>query len=106
MRLLLPLLCACAGPAADTAACTPDEAALGLGWGSWAQGFFTGYCAPCHGEVPAYGAPEDLRLDTEDEVRRWEDRVRERVLQTQTMPPAGGVTEEDRALLEAWLDCG
>lgn len=108
--MLLLLLFGCTGAVAEPglpAACDASEAALAVTWKNWSEGFFLSYCEGCHAqETPnTYGAPAGVHFGTEDEARAIEDRVRVRVLDEQTMPPAGGVLADDLLLLEAWLDC-
>jgi uncharacterized membrane protein len=79
-----------------------------LTWESFGEGFVTTYCQGCHASTAPdrHGAPEHVAFDTEEDAMLW----RYRILATAgfdglTMPPGGGPTDEDRALLEAWLGC-
>lgn len=111
-------LCGCAstpggpndsGAATDSgdAACADDQAAYGLTWENWGAGFMSTYCNACHAaDTPErFGAPEGVSFDTLAEVRSWEQRIRVRVLDQETMPLGGGVYPDDLLLLESFLDC-
>jgi len=109
---LFALLAAgCGGPGdsalggADSAGACAD--APRVTWDGFADGFFGGYCRPCHSVDAAYryGAPEALNFDTEAEVMTLAASVRRVVIEEGTMPRGGGVLEDDAALLAVWLDC-
>lgn len=91
---------------------TPQDTACDLDyqltWDTFGDAFFHTWCAACHSaDTPdRFDAPEEYNFDTEDEVRHWEDRIRARVLDEQTMPLGGGISEQERALLQQYLDCG
>lgn len=107
--LLLPLLLACGSgddSGADAEAFCED--AVVVTWESWGQGFLIESCQPCHASTSAdrNGAPQDVSFDTESDA--WTHR--ERILARSTgdapsMPPAGGVDDDDRVRLEIWLRC-
>ena len=72
------------------------------------EGFMTENCQGCHASTTAdrYGAPEEVTFDTVKEVWFWKDRILSRsVGDSISMPPAGGVSEDDRTKLEWWLTC-
>ncbi|MCC6623618.1 MAG: hypothetical protein IT385_20335 [Deltaproteobacteria bacterium] len=96
---------------ADVAATPLDwcELAPVVTWDNFGQGFLVENCQPCHASASQarHEAPEDVVFDTLADTTR----LAERVLIVATgddpeMPPAGGVSPEDRALLEVWLRCG
>jgi hypothetical protein len=91
---------------ADTA--DPCDGAPMVGWDSFADGFFASYCRSCHSETAEqrYGAPEGIDFDTEEQAAALAGAVRQAVLADGTMPIGGGVLDEDKVLLEVWLDCG
>ncbi len=102
MIVLALWILACAGaPAADSGCATA------VTWDNFADGFFASYCRSCHSATATerHGAPPGLDLDAEGEVRALEGAVRRTVLEAASMPPGGGVVDDDRALLEQWLDC-
>jgi len=78
-------------------------------WDNFGAGFLVENCQPCHASasLARHDAPEDIAFDTLDDARA----LRQRILVVATgdepeMPPAGGVSVADRALLEVWLRCG
>ncbi len=73
--------------------------------------FLLTHCNGCHGGAVTgderQGAPPEVTFDNMDQVRMQLDRIWERSGDdNNTMPPAGGPTEEERALLGEWLACG
>lgn len=79
-----------------------------LNYNNFGQGFMTENCQGCHASTSAerYGAPESVTFDTVDEVWSRAERILERSAGADaSMPPAGGVPEDDRAKLEWWLLC-
>ena len=73
----------------------------------WALGFFRGKCQACHASQVAerYGAPEAVSFDTYQEIMSWLPSIEHSVLQAGSMPPSGGVTEEEAELLQQWIAC-
>jgi len=78
------------------------------------QAILQEHCADCHGAEPRYGAPmglvnlEDMMGDaiTDDSRAVWEvvlDRIHD---DARPMPPAGLMTDDERARLQAWVDDG
>lgn len=107
--LLLGLLSACSGSSSETADTDPAcDTAPPVTWDGWADGFFRTYCTSCHSaEVEdRWGAPEGVDFDNEADVARYADAVQTVVIDEPTMPPAGGVYDDDLALLEVYLRCG
>ena len=89
----------------DTDFCTDAPV---LRWSNFGESFITHTCQGCHASTAPnrYGAPEEYTFDTVDEV--WEHRGW--ILSVATgdepsMPPEGGVDEDDRKRLEYWLLC-
>lgn len=76
-------------------------------WETFGHGFLLTHCQGCHASTSAnrYGAPEGVHFDNEDEARAWRERLIVVILDTQSMPPAGGLSDEDRLLVESWLYC-
>ena len=72
--------------------------------------FVTNWCRSCHSsEVPhdmRQTAPDDVNFDDLDDVRTFADRISFRAGVQKTMPPAGGPSDEERALLVEWVSCG
>ncbi len=69
-------------------------------------------CTTCHSARPTDDTfkqpPNGLVLDTPQQVRRNAQKIAARVVLTQTMPPANKteMTDEERALLGAWIAQG
>ncbi len=109
------LMLACSGTAKDTgsapaAEVPPLDCAVepDVTWDNWGHAHFTTQCQGCHAsQTPnRYGAPAGIHFDTVDAVRAQKDRVYQRVLVDGTMPPAGGLTPDEKKLLEILLACG
>ena len=59
-------------------------------------------------DVPARlgeGAPLGVDLNTYDDVLQWAERIDSRALGTLDMPPGGGPSVSERAMLAEWLEC-
>ena len=96
-----------ASPGAEAAADPCAEAPVTT-WANFGHGFLIGNCQGCHASTATdrHGAPLGVSFDTPAEV----SRLRSAILATATgpaptMPPAGGVSEPDRARLARWLAC-
>jgi len=77
---------------------------------SFAGPFFLDWCTGCHSSALAKGerqeAPLDTNFNTLDGIRSRSDRILEKAVHTHAMPPAGGPSDEERALLGEWFSCG
>lgn len=110
MSLLLAALtlAGCSGEPSDTAPCTREPA---LNWQNFGQPFMQAYCDSCHSsllrEDQRQGAPMGIDLDSYADAVRWAPRIRARVLlpEPPEMPPGGGPTTDELALLDEWLSC-
>jgi hypothetical protein len=71
--------------------------------------YLENWCRGCHGEdVPPparHGAPVDVDFDTLGEVQVKIVPVMT-VIGAHTMPPSGGPSDDEDALMLAWLRCG
>ena len=124
MRRLLPLLLlvACGGEGEDAPASPKpggEDSALGSGdcvtdtgggyptWAGFGEAFFAGRCASCHAaSAPErFGAPESVTFDSEEEVLLQLGAVRRVILYDASMPPGGGLHEDELARVELYLDC-
>lgn len=77
-------------------------------YANFGRAFVTGSCQGCHASTAAdrYDAPETVTFDTVDECWTWSARILARAAAADpTMPPQGGVTDDDRQLLTWWLTC-
>ncbi|MBA2321985.1 MAG: hypothetical protein H0V89_12620, partial [Deltaproteobacteria bacterium] len=106
-----------AAPVEEDPAPVYDCASSELTWDSWADGFFTTWCTPCHsgtvtGEMRK-GAP--LRADFDDyaAVAYFLPAIAIAVAQEDPldpypprMPPGGGVPAATKDLLAEWMACG
>jgi uncharacterized membrane protein len=110
---LLLLACADGGDSAeDTAGAevsgTECDDAPVTTWENFGAGFVTENCQACHASTTheRFGAPADVTFDTEEETLAWADLVLARVAgDSPTMPPQGGVVEDDRYRVRIWLGC-
>lgn len=89
-------------------ACPPDST---LTWGNFGAPFMLDWCTGCHADTlgpdARADAPMEIDLNRLEEVRANMDLVwAEAGDHNTTMPPAGGPTAEERALLGEWLACG
>jgi uncharacterized membrane protein len=66
-------------------------------------------CAACHSATPSDVSqgvtPAGVSFDSERQIRALVSRIQERAVNTRTMPPANKtrMTDEERALLAAWI---
>jgi uncharacterized membrane protein len=103
LALIAMLLCGCA---AEESVETCDGPTIT--WETFGHGFVTTHCQGCHAStaIDRQGAPVDIVFDTEADVIAMSTRVLDAATsETPRMPPAGGPTEEERALAAAWLGC-
>lgn len=117
---------AAAALALGVAACSSEEAPGGepppdpnsqickdstLTYENFAAPFVITWCRGCHGVnqplTMRQNAPVGVNFDTAAEVRGGSDRLLARATGVMpTMPPAGGPSDEERALLAEWIGCG
>ncbi len=99
--MLCVLLVGCAGSGDDS---TASGCARDLTWQNFAAGFFASYCTSCHSTDAAdrHGATVGVDFDSEAEV---DVSAVQRVLDAGTMPPGGGLTDDDLVLIDEWLGC-
>lgn len=118
---MILLLLACGAEGDDTAALVVDEntvayepgdcsRAPALSYENFGKPFVTRYCTSCHSGALSGAdrsdAPVDINLDTYDAVAAQAGRIQAAVLGDQpTMPPGGGPTATEMALLGEWLTC-
>ncbi len=63
-------------------------------WDSFAGAFFSTHCIACHGQFASYAS---VVADATNIQMR---------LQTNSMPPTGGVSSQDQQRILAWIACG
>ena len=97
-------------PTDDTSAWTGTscDSSPSVTWENWGRAFLTTHCQGCHASTAPdrYGATEGVYFDTLADLRAWNERVRVRVLEQEDMPPAGGLSDDEKFLLGVLLDCG
>ncbi len=75
-----------------------------------ARAVVTKRCTPCHSASPAiaeFGAPPaGVAFDTDAQIRALAERIRERAVVTETMPPANAthITAVERDVLRRWTE--
>jgi hypothetical protein len=71
--------------------------------------FLLNWCVGCHSssldEAHRKMAPLGMDFDTLEGVRAHADRIKIRATELKNMPPLGGPSDEERALLAEWIDC-
>ena len=82
-----------------------------LTYESFGAPFIANWCRGCHSAgLPGdmrQDAPADSNFDTLDEVHTWSDGIASLAGgDPATMPPAGGPSDDERALLVEWMTCG
>lgn len=96
------LLAACA---AEPDPCDTEPALTEAGFG---RPFVDRYCTGCHSALLPDGyrndAPLGVDLDRHADLAQWADRIAARTLDG-SMPPGGGPTDEELAMLREWLVC-
>lgn len=108
-RVLLSLLLVACAPGGEDSDTTCDRQPP-LSYDNFGAGLLELHCTGCHGSlVPTErreGAPANVNFDTYEGVLAWADRIEARAVPDEAdMPPGGGPSAEDRALLGEWLDC-
>lgn len=103
------LLLGCGAPedsaGGETGACA--EAPV-LMYANFGEGFLRENCQSCHAaaSLDRNGAPEGVVFDTLADVVAQADAIRAAATGAEpSMPPQGGVDEQDREKLAIWLDC-
>lgn len=90
----------------------PDECETSyLDYDNFGAPFISNWCRGCHSATVPAGmrqkAPAAVNFDTLEDVQTWANRIVMRAASTEpSMPPAGGPTVQERALLAEWVACG
>jgi hypothetical protein len=77
-------------------------------YNNFGEGFMVESCQSCHASTAPdrVGAPESVSFDNVEQCWTWRDRILARAAGDEpTMPPLGGVDEDERLLLQIWLTC-
>ena len=106
--LSLLLIISCSQNPQDTATtCYHDPP---LTYANFGKGYVDKHCVGCHSSlIPVearVGAPIGVDLNTYEDVLLWADRIDARSTgDSPTMPPGGGPSPDEIALLKEWLEC-
>ena len=105
--MILALLLSCGGDGSDSAiTCDRDPP---LTFHNFGESFMAKHCIGCHSVLHEgnlrEGAPLGVDLNTYDDVLQWAERIDARALGSIDMPPGGGPSESERAMLAEWLEC-
>lgn len=95
-------------------ACGDDReyvcATSALTYQTFGEPFMANWCRGCHSSAldPAMRqhAPLDVNFDELAQIRAAKRRILELAADGDAMPPRGGPSDEERALLHSWLACG
>lgn len=106
---LLLLLSACGtkddAGGLDTGLCVDAPVLM---WSNFGEGFLIENCQTCHASTTTdrHDAPEDVVFDTLADVQAERDAILDAATgDDPSMPPQGGVSDDDRLRLEIWLTC-
>jgi uncharacterized membrane protein len=81
-----------------------------LSYDDFGEPFIANWCRGCHseGNIPGMrqGAPPDVNFDTLAEVRSYAGEIVDMAGTGRMMPPAGGPSDAERAMLIEWISCG
>lgn len=87
-----------------------DCSASTLTYATFGEPFIANWCRGCHSAelypTMRQDAPLGINFDTLDEIRARRASVQRLTVTRRSMPPAGGPSDEERALLGEWLSCG
>jgi uncharacterized membrane protein len=88
----------------------PQCARSFLRYDNFGAPFIVNWCRSCHStEIPPgmrQQAPDDINFDNLADIRAWSLQIETTAAETDTMPPAGGPSASERAMLVEWLSCG
>jgi cytochrome c5 len=108
---LFSIGCQSAGETADTSEAVLEvfcaEAPV-VNYANFGESFMNHQCQGCHSSAleERFDAPLEVTFDTLEDVWVWRDRILDRCdLDAPTMPPRGGVTDDELLMLHWWLKC-
>jgi hypothetical protein len=107
---LLVAVPACAEPEGEPSGAITCDRQPPLDWDNFGAGFLELHCTSCHSSQNAEphrsGAPVGVDFDTYGDVVRHVSRIESQATGADPeMPPAGGPTQAELALLREWLTC-
>ena len=112
MRSVLPmflLACSDAAEIGDTGSWGACADTPPVNYTNFGEGFLTENCQGCHASTSPnrYGAPEGIVFDTVEQAWAWRESILYLVVDEgePAMPPAGGISEDDRQRLSWWFAC-
>jgi uncharacterized membrane protein len=102
LGLALALAAAACGADVDDVCATSD-----LTYETFGGPFVTTWCRGCHSrdQPMRQRAPVDINFDTRADVERFAQDIQRVAGTGRTMPPAGGPSDAERALLVEWVSC-
>ncbi len=91
----------------DSAPINPEACAADVTWVNWVGAFLLTQCQGCHASTAPdrYGAPPTVSFDTEEAAIAQAAAISRTILESASMPPAGGLTDDERCLLGQWVAC-
>ena len=109
----LCMLWSCAEKPGDTASVTdsgdPCADVAVVNYDNFGQGFMGLYCEGCHGTEAEdrHGAPDSVSFGSAEQVWSHATQILALAADTEapTMPPGGGVPDDERIKLSWWLSC-
>ncbi|GDX78697.1 hypothetical protein LBMAG42_05080 [Deltaproteobacteria bacterium] len=109
IRGALPLLLlACATETAEPPAALDCASEPVVTWENVGEGLMIENCQSCHASTSLNrnGAPESVVFDTHTDVITFRSRILAVTApDTRTMPPSLALSDDDRHLLQVWLEC-
>ena len=101
------LLLSCGDQVHDSA--DPCPRSPPLTYSNFGEGILNKHCIGCHSsllpEDRREGAPLGVDLDSYASVLVWADRIHARVIDSEDMPPGGGLVGEELEMIQEWLVC-
>jgi hypothetical protein len=80
-----------------------------LSYENFGKGILKRHCVPCHSvyarEGQRAGAPPGVNFDSWDDTLVWADRIVAFAVDSELMPPAGGMVTSERSELAEWMRC-
>lgn len=97
--------------AADTGTVDVCADAEAITWDHYGGQILIHDCNGCHAATVTgdarHDAPDEVHFDDADEAWTWAKRILAVATgDSPTMPPSGGVSDDDRVRLEWWFRCG